>query len=668
MPSFYQKLTQGVLVAGCIIAAAPPAWATSFTINSGETVTTLQTLVDNETGLIVSGGFLNVTSAAAVQLSGDNTTITNNGTINVTGASVEAILQGGNATIINNGTINADSLLAGDDVGTQATLFLSGANNVVINNGSINTSGKQSDAVDNRGDFLIFTNNGSITTTGVSSEAFFVRGDNSVYNNLGLIDTLGDNSDGILSSGDNDVFNNSGTIITRGDSAAGIFYNGTSATITNSGTIRTKGTSSAGVLSNGSVTINNSGLISADESATQSINGSNNADTLNLLSGSQIIGIIDLDGGTDIVNISGANNSSTLTLTDVETINLLNGNALLVGDVATVVDPTGQSVSSAVLSSTTLAVHNVVNQRLAHNEVLKPIQVATSELTSGMVFQKRAPQIWGSALGEMRERDLEGIALGYDHNYVGFTGGYEASFYKARIGLLGGFVRSTVKTTGDKFGRVRSVDTDTDSFFVGAYSQYFLGGINLTTTLMAGYEDHENDRAVVDNLNGFETAQADFSSFFISPSLTVSSAYRVGTEVELRPSVTFAYSGGWYDDYAESGTTRSDLVIDDRNAHALTGQLQLAAAYSLAEENELEFRAGAKARYTDNDDIDVSLAGTDFRIPNASDSSVYGGYVGMNLRVAIKESINLVADIEHGRAGGGEEHIAAMLKLEWVFN
>ena len=391
-------------------------------------------------------------------------------------------------------------------------------------------------------------------------------------------------------------------------------------------------------------------------------------DTLNLLSGSQIIGIIDLNNGTDIVNISGANNSSTLTLTDTETINLINGNGLLVGDVVTMVDPTGQSVSSAVLSTTTFAVHNVVNQRLAHHQPLKPIQVATSELTSGMVFQERKPQIWGSALGGMRERDLEGIALGYDHNYVGFTGGYEVGFYKARIGLLGGFVRSTVKTTGDKFGRLRSVDTDTDSFFVGAYGQYFLGGINLTTTLMAGYEDHENDRAVVDNLNGFETAQADFSSFFISPSLTLSSAYKVGTQVELRPSVTFAYSGGWYDDYAESGTTRSDLVIDDRNVHALTSQLQLAVAYSLAEESELEIRAGVKARYTDNDDIDVNLAGTNFQIPNASGNRFYGGYVGVNLRVVIKERINLVANVEHGRAGGGEEHIAAMLKLEAVFN
>ena len=63
----------------------------------------------------------------------------------------------------------------------------------------------------------------------------------------------------------------------------------------------------------------------------------------------------------------------------------------------------------------------------------------------------------------------------------------------------------------------------------------------------------------------------------------------------------------------------------------------------------------------------MSLAGANFQIPHASDDSVYGGYAGINLRVAIVDRMNLVADVEHGRAGGGEEHIAAMLKLEGVF-
>ena len=624
-------------------------------------------MVDGDTGLIVSGGFINST-AQGITISTLSTgiAITNNGAI----TSVRDGIQGPGgdntgaiATVINNGTITTTG-----NTGSSAGLNPSSSGNVIINNGTINTSGFQADGLRDSGTNTVFTNNGSIITTGDRAEGILTTQSDSTYNNAGLIDTSGELSVGIITSGDNETINNSGTIITRGANADGIRGNVALAlTVTNSGTIRIRGTNAAGIEVNRSVTFSNSGLISAEGSATDAIIGSTETETVNLLSGSQIIGIIDLDDGTDIVNISGANNSSTLTLTDVENINLINGNGLLVGDVVTMVDPTGQSVSSAVLSTTNLAVHNVVNQRLAHNQALKPIQVATSELTSEMVFQKRAPQLWGSALGAMRERNLEGIALGYDHNYVGFTGGYEASFYKARIGLFGGFVRSTVKTTGDKFGRLRSVDTDTDSFFVGAYGQYFLGGINLTTALMAGYEDHENDRAVVDNLNGFETAQADFSSFFISPSLTVSAPYNLGTQVELRPSMTFAYSGARYDDYIESGTTRSNLFINSRNVHALTSQLQLAAAYSFFEDSEFEIRAGAKARYTDNDDIDVSLAGTGatFRIPHASDSSVYG--VGANLRVAIVDRMNLVADVEHGRAGGGEGHIAAMLKLEGVF-
>ena len=655
MSNFYQKLTRAVLITGCIITSAPSTWAESFTINSGETAGR-QALLDGETGLIISGGFINSATQGIGTSNGMSIgiTITNNGTI----TSVNDAIEGP----------------GGDNTGAIAT---------VINNGTITTTANSADAdaVNFGGGTaptLILTNNGTIETfaTTIGAEAVVSGGENNIIINNGTIATRGTTADAITLSGDNaGTITNNGTIITKGFNAHGIFYLNpggaqVSLTINNTGSIVVEAQSSNGILLNNEadVIVNNSGLIKVLDSTEEAIRGGSGVDTLNLLSGSQIIGIIDLNNGTDIVNISGANNSSTLTLTDTETINLINGNGLLVGDVVTMVDPTGQSVSSAVLSSTTFAVHNVVNQRLAHHQPLKPIQVATSELTSGMVFQERAPQIWGSALGEIRERDLEGIALGYDHNYIGFTGGYEASFYKARIGLLGGFVRSTVKTTGDKFGRIRSVDTDTDSFFVGAYSQYFLGGINLTTTLMAGYEDHENDRAVVDNLNGFETAQADFSSLFISPSLTVSAPYRVGTQVELRPSMTFAYSAGWYDDYAESGTTRSDLIIDDRNVHALTGQLQLAAAYSLAEESELEIRAGAKARYTDNDDIDVTLAGTDFRIPNASDDSVYGGYLGVNIRVAIVDRINLVADVEHGKAGGGEEHIAAMLKLEGRFN
>ncbi len=657
MTNFYQKLIPyGLIVVG-IFTAAPFVWADSFTINSGDTVTTTQTLdVDGETGLIESGGFLDLTAGTskAIIIDSDLTTsvsITNNGTIT---AQRDAIDDGGTntgviVTIINNGTISTTADSADSD--------------------AINFTGTTAST-------LILTNNGTIETfaTSIGAEAIVMGGDNNIVINNGTIVTQGTTADAITTSCQNCTITNNGTIITKGTNAHGIFYLNPagaqeSLTITNTGSIITKGTTSNGILLNNEadVIVNNSGLIHAFDSTEEAIRGGSGADTLNLLSGSQIIGIIDLNGDTDIVNISGANNSSTLTLTDTEVIRLVNDNGLIVGTVATVVDPTGQSISSAVLSNTTLAIHNNVNQRLAHHKPLKPIQITTLELSSGMVFQERAPQIWGSAIGVRRTRGREGIALGYDHNYVGFTGGYELSFRKARMGLLGGFVKSRVKTKGDAFGRLRSIDTDSDGFFAGAYSQYFLGKINLTTTLMAGYEDHNNDRAVVDNLNGFETAQADFGSFFVSPSFTLSSAYILNKNFELRPAATLAYSGGWYEDYAESGTTRSDLVVDDRDTHSLTGQLQLATAYTPYENSELELRMGAKVRYTDDSDISLSLAGTDFRVPNASDNSVYGCYIGMNLRIAFIDKINLIANLEQGIANGNESQTTAMLKIEGMF-
>ena len=648
MSNFYRNFPQGMLIAGYVIFSAPSAWAASFTIDSGETVTATQTLsVDGDTGLIISGGIIDTSGTngrRAVSVAADNVDVTNNGSISCK-RSVDCISINGNrtnVTVINNGSITASGT-QGDGVAQN-----NGSNFIFINNGSISTSGTAGETVINFGDNGSITNNGTLTTTGAVQNVF-TEGDGDQVTNNGIITASANNASAIV------VGFNGGS--------------GIGSTITNNNTIRVTGSGSTGILmvNASGTTINNSGLISAEQSATAAIDGSNNSETLNLLSGSQIIGTIDLDDGTDTVNISGANNSSTLTLTDTEVIRLVNDNGLIVGTVATVVDPTGQSISSAVLSNTTLAIHNNVNQRLAHHKPLKPIQVATLELSPGMVFQERAPQIWGSAIGVRRTRGREGIALGYDHNYVGFTGGYELSFRKARMGLLGGFVKSRVKTKGDAFGRLRSIDTDSDGFFAGAYSQYFLGKINLTTTLMAGYEDHNNDRAVVDNLNGFETAQADFGSFFVSPSFTLSSAYILNKNFELRPAATLAYSGGWYEDYAESGTTRSDLVVDDRDTHSLTGQLQLATAYTPYENSELELRMGAKVRYTDDSDISLSLAGTDFRVPNASDNSVYGCYIGMNLRIAFIDKINLIANLEQGIANGNESQTTAMLKIEGMF-
>ena len=227
---------------------------------------------------------------------------------------------------------------------------------------------------------------------------------------------------------------------------------------------------------------------------------------------------------------------------------------------------------------------------------------------------------------------------------------------------MAGYAHSDVETD------ITSIDTDTDSFFAGAYGQYYFGSVNLAVALMGGYEDHDSDRLVVDNLNGIETANSDFDSYFLSPSATLSAAYDLGNRVEFRPSATFVYSVAWFDDYNESGTTLSNLSIDDRTVQAIVGRLQLAIAATTSDENsEVELRGGFKARYTDDDDIDANLAGTTFRYASASDDSVYGGYLGFNGRVAVQDRLDLMTDIEYGWANGDETHYNLILGLEFTF-
>jgi len=504
-----------------------------------------------------------------------------------------------------------------------------------------------------------FRQRGGFLTGGILS-----AGANTSITNSGTIATSGDSAKGIfLFSGANTSITNSGTITTSGVFADGIASGGANTSITNSGRIQVTGTGSIGVNMLGAdATLNNGGLISAIGNATQAIVSGTGNDILNLLSGSQIIGTIDLGGGTDVVNISGASTSSTLSILNAEVINFQNGVAgLQVGNVVAVVDPTGQSINSAVLSSLTTGIHGVINQRMAHTKPLKPVQLASLELTPGMLFQERAPQVWGKLFGAHHSRDAEGQVLAYDHNYYGFTGGYERDYNKFRVGIMGGIALARIETD------ITSIDTDTDSFFAGGYGHFNFGSVNLTTTLIGGYEDHDNDRLVLDNITGFETAKADFDSFFLSPSVTLSAAYDMGNQFEIRPSAMVAYTVAWYDDYSETGTTRSNLSIDDRTVQAFTGRMQLAAAYSLDESREFELRAGLTSRHTNDDNVDANLAGTNFTYAATSDDNVLGAYVGANLRIAVQDRANLLFDIEYGQASGGETTGSGQLGFEFFF-
>ncbi len=171
---------------------------------------------------------------------------------------------------------------------------------------------------------------------------------------------------------------------------------------------------------------------------------------------------------------------------------------------------------------------------------------------------------------------------------------------------------------------------------------------------------------VIDNLAGSQVARSDFDSVMISPSVTLSTAYTATDRIELRPSISVNYSVARLGSYRESGTSNANLSVDDRTVNVLTSKLQLATAYQAGQDTELELRVGARARNTNADDIDVSIAGQQFSYDSAGDDNVSGGFAGVNLRVATINNFNFVVDVELG-GDSDEDYSRGQLSLEYHY-
>ena len=385
------------------------------------------------------------------------------------------------------------------------------------------------------------------------------------------------------------------------------------------------------------------------------------ATTLNLLAGSEIIGAIDLDGSddVDIANIYAGSISATLTFVNTESINLI-GPGVKLGDTVVSVDGTAEAARSVTLSSVTSSIHDLIGQRMARSSKPASAQVAASTESSAIPLEQHKPLFWGQVFGTSLDREAEGSARAYEHEHSGINFGYEWAFNQARVGLVGGLVNS------DTDGQAASFSTNADHYYVGAYGNHKIQHFNMTASLLAGYGSHDNERLVVDNLKGYERAKSDFDSVFVSPSLTLASAYTVSDKLELRPSASVSYSVAWLEDYSESGTSQSNLSVDERKIQVLTTKLQVAAAYAYAVDNEFEFRVGLNSRYSDDDDTKISIGGKQSKFGNVGDESVTGGFVGARLRASNSGQLALVADIELG-GNNDEDYARGNLSLEFTF-
>lgn len=592
----------------------PTVQAKDIIISDGEVVTEQQSLGHNNTLVIELGGQLesDQSDIGIVWAYGDNVTVTNYGTIFSKGKTIPDLDCGQ--------FVEPKIPL----VGCSPAISLFGKNGTIINEGSLIGT--------EFGDYGIYANNDSLNAT--------------IINN-GVISTMGDYGRGIHSAGHNAQITNSGTIDTLGFSAFGIYSRGDLANIIHSGTVTVTGEDAIGILFTGegsSLTVN--GSISATGAATHAIQGDieiiiggetnffANNQTLNILSGAEILGRIDLGAlgsNNDVVNVMTDSRMASMTLTfeNTETINLLTGDipAVRNGETVVILDPTGIAGDRAVLGATTSQVHRLVLQQLADKE-----------------------EGWLRIFANSSDRDDDGLANAWDQSVNGVVGGYDMRLSGGqRIGLFAGYSHGQVETSG-----VSSINNTSDNLFFGAYGQHDMDKLTFRGSLVAGFADHDSERTLLDNLEGIERADGDYGSFYISPSLAVGMSYDLGDGVELRPSARMAYTFSSFDSYTESGTTSSNVSFDVRNFGIVDGRLQLAVARSFFEDRaEVELRTGGTLTHYGKKSVDVSLADGEslsYKVPG--ENTVSGGYTGVSVRHAFSDRFKLAGDFEYGWAGG----------------
>ncbi len=643
-------------------------------INDGTITTTVgnaRGILKTGTGNITNAGTIN-SAGSGIFSSGDGTTITNtnDGAITTAGISADGIRsQGDDTTITNDGTIT----MTGEDANG---IFSNGANVRIINNGTIAMTGSMTPGTISRargifssGSNATITNNGIITATENDVDGIRSSRVDTAITNDGTITMTGDNAHGINSSGDDTTITNTndGTITMNGNFVSGIQSTGDDADITIDGTITTGGRRAHGIRSSGEraeITIGGTVTVSGGESFV--VHGGDDTDqTLNLLAGAKTQGEFNLgdsEGDNDVANVwvdTTTSTSSTVAIGGAETINLMSAdpNARIFqlprlesssGDSVAMVDPTGSSATRVILGAITGQIQRQVFRRLDSF----PASASMEEGSGWATFFGIPPS----------ERSEDGLALAWEHNLYGVSGGYDALLDSGqRVGLFGGVSKDRMKTS-----EVTSIEDSATHIFVGVYGRQSMGSrLSLDGSVLFGYANHDSDRAVRDNVAGYEVAGGEYNSFYISPSLALGWSHELESGLEFRPSAQVSYTYGYYDDYTESGTTNSNISFDDRSVNIFDGRLELALARSFSDaQGEIELRGGATLTHYGEDSVGARLGdgpSISYRVPG--DETTPGSYAGINLRYKVADYASIDADVEYIRTLSRSSAVLAQIGL-----
>lgn len=606
-------------------------------------------------------------------------------------------------SLTNSGTIN------GADSGVTAGNF-----------GSLTKSGTMIGEI-----FAAISTNGNIgtlTNTGVIRSSF-ENGISAIGTikrlvNAGLIQ--GANA-GISSSADIIGLTNSGTII--GGNSSGIFANGNIGSLVNTGVIRS--TSASGVGSNGIITsLVNSGLIVAGvdagvaaEDLTNLVNSGiirggtggiiiaggianlTNAGTiqatqagafaiqedmaantqLTLNAGSILIGRVDLGGGVNTLNIGAGLSLNSLFESDGGTSLTRLGTT---GDALVALVPIGpNSVQVVAVDASAFANHGDAMAALTTGigQTLQSRQAATrSDPALGFASRFAAAEessigafsafndtptlnpnrFWIEGFGAFGEQNHDATGRDFENRTGGIVAGFDVPLDAVTsVGIMAGFARTTSEN------EINTQQTDMTSVYGGVYASTLALGLAWDASLSVGHNDYDAERTTANNAvaTGLETANADFTGWFINPQVTATrqaanplAGFGIGSLIAtnaLEQMLTLSYTGLFLDGYTETGTTSNPLTLNDRDIHLASARAAIAlpfeAHHADGAVSTLRLIAGVEGRTQFGDDtVSGTLLGQVVSATLDDDDFTAGAFVGLAGEVETTTGMTAYANVE----------------------